>query len=171
MDIESYYKIGVVLKPHGLKGEVTVSIDPDIPNEFSSLESVFLEKDRRLVPYFIDYVSVRGTKAFVKFDEVDSPEAAEKISKQIIYLPKSARPKSGRGEFYDDEVVGFEVTDEELGHLGMITDVMSAGSNRLLVLQYQEKEVLIPINSPFVLSVNKSKKKISVSLPEGFLDI
>jgi 16S rRNA processing protein RimM len=171
MDIESYYKIGMVLKPHGLKGEVTVSIDPDVPNEFSSLESVFLEKDRRLVPYFIDYVSVRGTKAFVKFDEVDSPEAAEKISKQVIYLPKSARPKSGRGEFYDDEVVGFEVTDEELGTLGTITDVMSAGPNRLLVLLHEEKEVLIPINSPFVLSVNKSKKKISVSLPEGFLDI
>jgi 16S rRNA processing protein RimM len=48
---------------------------------------------------------------------------------------------------------------------------MQAGANRLLVLMQGEKEVLIPVNSPFILSINKSKKRISVDLPEGFLDI
>jgi 16S rRNA processing protein RimM len=171
MDIDACYKIGFILKPHGLKGGVTVSLDPDAPGDFSALESVFLEKDQRLIPYFIDEVSVRGAKAFVKFDDVDTPEAAESISKRALYLPKSSRPKSGRGEFYDDEVIGFDVTDENMGDLGQITDVMSAGANRLLVLLHQGREVLIPINSPFVKSVNKSRKKISVNLPEGFLDI
>jgi 16S rRNA processing protein RimM len=36
---------------------------------------------------------------------------------------------------------------------------------------HEGKEVLIPVNSPFITSINKSKKKISVNLPEGFLDI
>jgi 16S rRNA processing protein RimM len=30
---------------------------------------------------------------------------------------------------------------------------------------------MIPVNSPFIKRVNKSKKVITVSLPEGFLDI
>jgi 16S rRNA processing protein RimM len=81
------------------------------------------------------------------------------------------RPKSGRGEFYDDEVIGFEVLDTELGLLGTISEVIQAGPNKLLSVDYQNKEVLIPINSPFISGVNKSRKRITVSLPEGYLEI
>src|SRR5690242_9926636 len=108
MDIASSYKIGLVLKPHGLKGEVTISIDADAP-DVSELESLFLEKDNRLIPYFIESISVRDAKAFVKFEDVNTPEEAKAISKHALYLPKSTRPKAGRGEFYDDEIIGFEV--------------------------------------------------------------
>jgi 16S rRNA processing protein RimM len=172
MNIDSSYKIGLVLKPHGLKGEVTISLDADAPaTSLVDLESVFLEKDQRLVPYFVESMSIRGIKAFVKFEGIDTPEAAKEISKRAIYLPKSMRPKSGKGEFYDDEVMGFRVHDENLGELGEISAVVDAGSNRLLVLHYLDKEVLIPVNSPFVMGVNKSKKRVNVKLPEGFLDI
>ena len=107
----------------------------------------------------------------MKFEDIDSVEAALKISKQSIYINKSIRPKSGRGEFYNDEVIGFEVNDQEKGLLGKIREVVQAGPNRLLLVEYNNKEVLIPINGPFIESVNKTKKKISVSLPEGFLEL
>jgi 16S rRNA processing protein RimM len=48
---------------------------------------------------------------------------------------------------------------------------MEAGPNRFLVVDHKGKEVLIPINGPFIKSVNKSKKKITVELPEGFLEL
>lgn len=170
MDINSSYKVGYILKPHGLKGEVTISIDPDAP-DFDDLKSIFIEKNNRLIPHFIQEISVRGSKAFVKFEDIDSPEAATSISKCALYLAKSTREKSGRGEFYDDEIIGFEVTDSTEGVLGNITEVVSAGPNKLLSVDHHGKEVLIPINSPFITGVNKSKKRITVTLPEGFLEI
>lgn len=170
MDISACYKIGYILKPHGLKGEVTVSLDPDGP-EFDSLESLFIEKNNRLIPHFIESVSVRGDKAFVKFEDVDSPESAGAISKCAAYLPKASRAKSGKGEFYDDEIIGFEVSDSEAGVLGKVVEVTQAGPNKLLSVDHNGKEVLIPVNGPFIASINKSKKKISVTLPEGFLEI
>ncbi len=172
MNIDSYYKVGLVMKPHGLKGEVTISLDDDAATDFSALESIFIEEnDNRLVPFFITAASIRGEKAFVKFEDVDTIDQALKISKKALYLPKSSRPKSGKGEFYDDEIQGFEVTDEIHGLLGKVTDVIQTGANRLLAVDYNGKEILIPINSPLIISINKSKKKISVNLPEGFLDI
>lgn len=160
------------MKPHGLKGEVTVSLNEDLPVDFAALESVFLaEKENRLVPFFITTASVRGYKAFVKFEDVDTPEEALKISKKEIYLPKSTRPKTGKGNFYDDEVIDFDVTDEVHGLLGKVTDVIQTGANKLLAVNYNGKEILIPINTPLIVSVNKSKQKISVSLPEGYLNI
>jgi 16S rRNA processing protein RimM len=171
MTVEECYKIGYVLKPHGLKGGVSISIDAGIPNDFSTLDAIFLGEGDSLVPYFIVENSVTGNKAFVKFEDVDTIEDAEELTKKTVYLPKSARPKSERGEFYDDEIIGCSVEDQQLGELGIITDVMIAGPNRLLVMEYQEKEVLIPINSPFIISVNKSKKRVTTELPDGFLDI
>jgi 16S rRNA processing protein RimM len=171
MNINDCYKIGYVQKPHGLKGGVSIALDADAPENFAELQSVFLEKNNRLVPHFIQAVSVRGDKAFVTFDDVTTPEEATAIAKCAIYLPKSMRAKSRRGEFYDDEIIGFEVSDADVGLLGKVTGITEAGPNKLIAVDYKGKEVLIPINSPFITSINKSKKKISVELPDGFLEI
>lgn len=171
MEIDACFKIGFVLRTHGLKGEVTLSLDDDVPDNLESLQSVFLEKDKRLIPFFIHTIAVQGKKALVKFDDITSIDEASRLVKHAVYLEKSKRPKSVRGEFYNDEIVGFEVTDEAVGLLGPVAEVMQAGPNRLLAVDYQGKEVLIPVNSPFILSINKRNKAVTVRLPEGFLDI
>lgn len=171
MELDKCYKIGWIQKPHGLKGEVTVSFDDDAPDDFSNIDSVFIENNQRLVPYFIQGISTQGKKAFVKFEDVDTIDDASKIVKQSLYILKSLRPKSGRGEFYDDEIIDFNVHDEVLGLLGKVKEIMHAGPNKLLVIASTEREVLIPTNGPFIQSINKRKKQIDVNLPEGFLDI
>ena len=170
METATCYKIGWILKPHGLKGEVTVLLEADAP-DVTFLKSVFIEQNQRLVPYFIQGVSAQKSKAFIKFEDVNSIEDAENISKQAVYIEKSARPKPGRGEFYDDEVINFEVHDQHKGLLGNIQEIMQAGPNRLFVVKHADKEILIPINGPFITGINKTKKRISVNLPDGFLDI
>lgn len=171
MDINSCYKIGFVLKPHGLKGEVTVSLDAEAPSDIDEIESVLVDIKGQLVPHFIEAISVRGDKAFVKFEDVDTPESAQAVSKNALYLPKTSRPKSGRGEFYDDEIISFEVADSEAGIIGLVTGVVDAGPNKLIAVDHNGKEILIPVNSPFITSINKSKKRIAVELPDGFLEI
>lgn len=170
MTVDTCYKIGYILKPHGLKGEVTIALDADAPTDFSSVETVFVQIKERLLPYFIEGISRKGNRAFLKLEDVNTPEQAQHISKSPLYLPKSLRPKSGRGEFYDDEVIGFEVSDTALGGLGKIKEVVQAGPNKLLSVDYDGREVLVPLNSPFIDSINKTRKKITVTLPDGFLD-
>src|SRR5690606_12901459 len=132
MTTETCYKIGYIMKPHGLKGEVTISLDPDAPDDFTAIETVFVEVRSRLLPYFIERISLRGNKAYLKLEGVDTPEASQDISRSPIYLPKASRPRSGRGEFYDDEVIGFAVHDTAIGDLGRVTEIVQAGPNKLL---------------------------------------
>jgi 16S rRNA processing protein RimM len=171
MEIDSCFKIGFVLRTHGLKGEVTISLEEDAPRNLPDIPAVFVETDNRLVPYFVHSLSINGKKAFVKFEDVDSIEAAEKLVKRNLFLQKSARAKSGPTEFYNDEIIDFKVIDEDLGELGSVVDIMQAGANRLLVINHGTKEVLVPVNSPFIININKRKRLITVNLPEGFLDI
>lgn len=170
MEITACFKIGYVAKSHGLKGEVTIVLGPDCP-DLENLKSIFVESNSQLVPYFIQSVSLNGIKAFLKLEDVNTPELAASLKGCSLFLPKSDRPRLARGEFYNDEVLGFEVIDAEIGPLGPVTDVLESGPNRYLTIIFNRKEIMIPLNGPFIKGVNKTKKKISVELPDGFLDI
>ncbi len=165
---EDCFKIGYVVKPHGLKGEVTVILTE--PLDLNDVKSLFADINGALVPYFIERLSDRGDKVFVKLDEVDGPDQAAALKGKSLYIPKKERPSLLRGQFYDDEVVGFNVVDRLKGPLGSIREVLAMGPNRFLALS-GPREVLIPIQGPFIQSVNKSKRIITVDLPDGFLDI
>ena len=169
MNKQDCYSIGYISKTHGLKGEVTAVFTE--PIDLESVESVFIEMKGSLVPYFIQSFSDRGDKAFLKFEDVNKTEQAANLKGSALYLSKTVRPSLKRGEFYNDEIVGFTVEDETEGVLGLLKQVIQSGPSRLLEIDYNGKDVLIPVNGPFIKSVNKSKKLIKVSLPQGFLSI
>jgi 16S rRNA processing protein RimM len=58
-----------------------------------------------------------------------------------------------------------------MGALGTVREIVEAGPNKLLAIDRDGKEILIPVNGPFIQSVNKTKKLVTVELPEGFLDL
>jgi 16S rRNA processing protein RimM len=169
MNKQECYSVGYISKTHGLKGEVTVVFTE--PIELDTLDAIFIETKNNLVPYFIESYSDRGDKAFIKFEDVRTPEQATALKGSMLYLNKSVRPTLKRGEFYNDEIIGFTIEDETEGILGKLKQVIQSGPSRLLEIDYQGKDVLIPVNGPFIKSVNKSKKLIKVSLPEGYLSI
>lgn len=171
MEIADCFKIGYVQKTHGLKGEVTIALEVGAPDEMDAIASIFLEVKGKLVPYFIEAISLKGDKAFVKFEDVDNSEQANQLKGASLYLPKAARPKSKRGEFYNDEIIGFTVNDAVTGKLGNVIRVENEEVNPLLIVQQGDKEIAIPINAPFITSINKSAKKIEVELPEGLLEL
>jgi 16S rRNA processing protein RimM len=170
MHVDSCFKIAYVVKAHGLKGELTLALLPECP-DLSGLSPVFLEIKNQLVPQFIETASVKGTKAYVKFEGVDSLDSAHALKGCSLYLPIKHRPGLPKGQFYGDEVAGFEVVDATLGSLGTVKEVLETGASRHLVVLRDAREVLIPLNGPFIKSLNKSKKRILVDIPEGLLEL
>jgi len=58
-----------------------------------------------------------------------------------------------------------------LGPIGQVSHVEEAGPARFLVVMREGKEAMIPVNGPFIKSINKARKHVTVVLPNGFLDI
>lgn len=170
MNIQSCFKIAYVVKTHGLKGEVTLSLLPECPS-LDQVRSAFVEIRSQLVPHFVESTSVKGTRAYVKFEGINSPELADALKGCSIYLDRRLRPELPKGEYYNDELIGFEVIDRVSGSLGIVKEILETGANRHVALLRNGKEVLIPMNGPFIKSVNKSKKQIRVELPEGLLEL
>jgi 16S rRNA processing protein RimM len=169
-NMTDHFKAGYIAKAHGIKGAVSIVTEPGCIDFFSVDQPVFLQVKEQLVPYFIEDIQTQEDKATIKFEDVDTQEAAQALKGTLLFLPKSLRPASGRGEFYFDEIIGYSVQENEV-MLGKVERVVHEQVNPLLIVVKDEKEFAIPINSPFILSVNKSKKLFTVSLPEGLIDL
>lgn len=170
MDFEECYQLGYILKTHGLKGEVVFVIDADQPEAYQELESVFVEQNKKPVPFFIEHLQISGSKAIVKFEEVDSLEEAQHLKGAGLFLPLAFLPNLEDG-YYFHELKGYVVEDSLLGRLGNITGVLDAGNQTLLAMEFKQKEVLIPLVDEIVTRVDKSAKTVFTTLPHGLLDL
>ena len=66
------------------------------------------------------------------------------------------------------DILGFEVFDQDGNKLGLLTDVISTGNNDVWTIKSDIEELLIPALKSIVTKVDISKKRIFVSLPEGY---
>lgn len=69
------------------------------------------------------------------------------------------------------DILGFEVYSQSGDKLGILSEVISTGSNDVWVVKYDNEEILIPALKSFINEVNMLRKKIFVTLPEGYEDI
>ncbi|HEY5692058.1 MAG TPA: ribosome maturation factor RimM [Cyclobacteriaceae bacterium] len=167
MDIDSCYQVGYVIKKHGLKGDIKVILSSPLPKK---LESIFVEIDNRLVPFFIEHISILHDQAILKLEDIDSPDKADHLAQNRVFLPLSARPKSQSKSPNSSELIGFSVYFDT-NKLGVVSDINKHALNPLLVVKGEKSEVLIPINDYFIKKVDLKAKKVTVELPDGFLEI
>ncbi|AHM60480.1 16S rRNA-processing protein [Flammeovirgaceae bacterium 311] len=164
------YQLGIIQRPHGLKGEVAVFLDVDDPSVYTALESVFVDQDGQLIPFFIEELQIGSQKVILKFEEVDSYEEAAELSGLELYLPLSTLPPLEGNAFYYHEIIGFQLVDQESGPVGEIREVVS-GMQDLLVVDRQGIEILVPLHDELISEVKREQRELHMQLPEGLLDI
>jgi 16S rRNA processing protein RimM len=144
----------------------------DYPEDYSNLESVYIENNGKLIPFFLEEIEILP-KGFarVKLEDVDSIEDSQKLIKGQLFLPIENLPTLNEDQFYFHEIIDYRVIDELLGDVGSIIEYLDMPINPQLLVSHKGKEVLIPINEHFYKGVNKSKKELYVSLPPGLIEV
>ena len=171
MKADSCFELGHVIKPHGIKGELHVFLDTDDPARYGELDSFFIEIRRKLVPFFIKNFRLQGSHAIVKLEDVDNIEQAKKLVARKIFLPLGLLPDLGTGEFYLHEIIGCTIIDRVSGRLGQVKEIYETGGNRLAGMEYNQKEVLVPLNRDFIVRIDKKNKELFMNLPDGLLEL
>lgn len=168
---ECFY-LGKIAKKFSFKGEVLVYLDTDEPELYEDMESVFVEFNKNLVPYFIESSSLHKNDFLrVQFEDVDSEEEADQLLGCAVYLPLSMLPKLEGNQFYFHEVIGFEIEDQRLGVFGIIQSINDTTAQPLFEVLNGEVEILVPMIDQFLVKIDREHKKVIMDLPEGLLDI
>ncbi|MBX9853733.1 MAG: ribosome maturation factor RimM [Cytophagaceae bacterium] len=170
MNLESCFKVGEILKAHGIRGEVVADFAVNEPEKYNQLESVFVEINQKLVPFFIEDISISSKRAIIKFEDIDKIEDTKLVLNRSLYLPLDEMEEEEEDLAYR-QLIGFKVKDKKLGELGAIVDILERPGQDLIVMKYQEKEIYIPIDPSILIKVDAKKKILNVDLPEGLIDI
>ncbi len=166
------YRLGNISRLHSFKGEVAIYLDVDDPYEYENLESVFVEYDTKLIPFFLERIAIRTNgHAVVKFLDIDTERQAKNLVKCGLYLPLSDLPDLEGTEFYFHEIEGYQVIDEEHGLLGTVLHVLDLPNNPLIAIEANGIEILLPKKEEFILKLDRAKKEMLVRSPEGLIDM
>ncbi|UTW60887.1 16S rRNA processing protein RimM [bacterium SCSIO 12741] len=170
--IDDCYYLGYVVKPKGLKGEFYVFLDVTNPHEYIEMESVFVEINKQLVPFFIeDLRPGHNNKVVIQFEGIETPDDARELVGKSLYLPLDILPKLTGNHFYYHEIPGFQIIDEKHGKLGVLRKVQESTAQDLLVVDHEKGEILIPMLDDTVVKLNRETKELTVTTPEGLIEM
>jgi len=169
---EECFYLGKIAKKFSFKGEVLIYLDTDEPELYENMESVFVEFNNNLVPFFIENSSLHKNDFLrVRFEDVNNEEEADKIIGLPVYLPLKMLPKLTGNKFYFHEVIGFKVEDKRLGIVGEIQSINDTTAQPLFEVLNGEVEILIPMIDHFLVKIDRENKKVIMDLPEGLIEM
>jgi 16S rRNA processing protein RimM len=171
MTKEECFNLGYISKTVGNKGELLLIFDVDDVKRYKKLESVFVEINKQLVPFFITDIELRGNGAKVSFEGVDTTNKAEGLTRTSLYLPLSSLPPLKGKKFYFHEVLGYKAIDEVYGDIGVVENVLDYPTQALFQIKKDKTEILIPVKDEFIISIDRSEKTVRLKAPEGLIDI
>lgn len=167
---EEVFKIGVLGKPHGVRGEISFAFTDDVFDRTEECGYLVLLLDGILVPFFMEEYRFRsGSSALVKFEGVDTSEQARRLSNVEVYYPLEY-VEEGDEMFSWEFFSGFRVYDVHHGDLGHIVGVDDSTVNVLFMIEKDGKEILLPAHEEFVVGIDRDAKVLDVEVPDGLLD-
>ena len=166
-------RIGEILKPHGVRGEVAARLHLDSPGCLDHLESLFLRQGGQ-APREYELLGLRehaGRVLFI-FRGVEDRGAAEALRGRVVLIPAAHLPPLREEEIYLDQLQGCEVVLEDGSPLGRIREVLApAGSEVWAIDTPDGREVLFPAEDSFILEADPDKGIVRIAPPPGLLDL
>ncbi|MGD0313326.1 MAG: ribosome maturation factor RimM [Acidimicrobiales bacterium] len=151
-------EVGRIVKPHGLRGDVIVSLSTN-RDERVAAGSVLTAADGRELR--VVRSSPHQGRFIVTFDGVVGIDGAERLRDLVLYAPPLDDPDA----LWIHDLIGAQVEDAGGSVLGTVEGVEANPASDLLVLT---GGALIPLR--FVLS-SEPGVRVTVDVPDGLLDL
>lgn len=169
---EEVFKIGQFGKPHGIKGEIALNVTADLFDEDSDVPYVVCDIEGILVPFFIqDWRYKSENVVLLKLEDVDDESSARQFVNKDVYCNIEEVETEVLDEMEWDNFIGYTVTDTQHGELGSITAIDESTVNVLLQIDHDGEELLIPAADELINEVDHDKKVLTMTIPEGLLDL
>jgi 16S rRNA processing protein RimM len=173
MKFDTTDKLGKVLKSHGKEGELIISADKGLSEDFLKMESIFIEINGGLVPFFIEHIRLKSTQtAILKLEDINTIEEANELAGCSWCLPLEEWENMKQSEAGSYETLeGFMLIDQDDNEIGIIEGILEIPSNTLLQVRYGENLVEVPVNEETIYEIDQENRIIKNDIPEGLLEL
>lgn len=162
--------VGYISGAYGLNGWVRVRPYSADADALLNAKTWWLDK-----PEFRDVAmmqsKVHSGDVVAQLMGVAGRDAAEALKGATVQIPRSHFPALSDNEFYWVDLIGLEVENLQGVRLGQVSDMMDNGAHPILRVAVPPavdadpkaaQEILIPFVEQFVITVDRTAKKITV---------
>ena len=163
-------EIGRVVKSHGVKGEVAVELLTDESEDHIVVGAVLTGRQAgKELQLKVKTVRPHQQRLLVSFEEVPDRTAADSL-RGMKFVADPLERDEDSDEYYNHELIGLTVRHNG-SDVGEVAGVMDAPNRKILEINYQGKEVLVPFVMDFVPEIDLEEGYLVISPPEGLLDV
>ena len=166
--------VGRIGKPQGIKGEVTVEVRTDDPEQRFAEGSVLLTDPAERGPLVIETARSQNGRLMVGFVGTADRNDAELLRGTLLQVDaRTLPPPEDDDEFHDHVLRGMAAVLVGGAPLGEVVDVLHLPHGDVLVVRRADNgnEVLVPFVKALVPEVDVPGRTLTVDPPEGLLDL
>lgn len=152
-------KIGLIVKPQGIRGEVKVQPLTDDINRFKGLKEVIIDNKT----YRVISSTIGGGTVFLALSGIADRNTAETFRGKFLCVTRENAIPLEEGRYFIVDIIGCKVITDSGDEIGTVVDVFSARTDIFTIKCTNERVMRFPFLKDLVLSVEIEQKKITVS--------
>ena len=156
--------VGKLGRPRGLYGEIHVTPATDYPERFDGMNEIHVRTRDGWEILRIASTTMVGYRPVIKFENVNSPEEAARLTNRELAVPKDQLVTLPEDEHFIFDLVGCEVIEQQSGdRIGEVVNVEQYPANDVYVVKTTSKlPLMIPVVGQFVKAIDIVAKRIIV---------
>ena len=164
--------VGRVERPHGVGGEVSVSIQTDFPERFTAGETFLWRRGDETRELIVVSVRPHQRRVLLGFEGVEDVAGARDLSGgDLCITAENARPAPD-GFFYEHEILGWLCEDTTGKRLGEAVGLEKAPGSPMLSVEIAPGRIaLVPFVHGIVVSIDRDARRIVLDPPEGLMEL
>jgi 16S rRNA processing protein RimM len=160
--------VGRIGRAHGVLGEATIEVRTDNPDQRFALGSkLTLNTGRELI---VKSSRWHNQVLLLTFEGITDRNQIEALKDQLLSASVDTSDLAP-GEYHYQQLIGSTVFLNSGQLLGPVTEVVALPGQDLLAIEYQGRQVLIPMVKAIITSIDIENKKIVVDPPKGLIDV
>lgn len=170
---EDFVRIGVITKPHGIKGEVIVFLESDFPKWVAKRETIYLEANGAIQATDVLQARFHQGKLVLKLAAITDRNAAEASRGWPLYVPEAEAREpftTTKDHYLNSDLLGLVMYDERAPEqaLGEVIQIYELPKQELIEIRKPDGSTfLVPFVAAIVTEVMPESGRIMARLPEG----
>lgn len=168
--LDELIAVGVIRRPHGIRGEISVEPLTDDPGRFAELDRLYLVRPDRsgTEETRIESARVHGQRVLLKIEGVETPERVRELAGWTLEIaPEDARTLE-ENEYFLHDLEGLSVVTPEGRTVGTVAAVIEGGGGILLgVKKVAGGSFDLPFASSICTEIDLAGGRIVADLPDG----
>lgn len=163
MGDDGLVRLGRVIKPHGIRGELVVEPEGDTLTHLEAGAVLAVNGQ----PHRLAGMRPHQGRLLVRLDGCADRTQAEALRGAAVTMSAAHLPAPGDDEWYADTLIGWELVDADGSSVGRVTSVLPGGVHDYLQI---DGDALVPMVKDWLVAVDEPARRLTMRLPRGLIE-